>query len=211
MRLYLLKGGVVRNLGIYLKITTLYFGQMFTFFPSTYNTPPKTQDETTSTSHPFMASARSPRYWHLNRLKSDFLFLQFLRYSFLTIVPFFFFFFLGPQLQHMEVPTLGVESELQLQAYNKATATRDPSHIHDPHCSSRQCGVPNPLSETRDQTLILMDTSPVLNLLSYSQNSLTIVPLDLKTCELKIQVISFPNPQLTVMGQKQDNYQRHFC
>ena len=35
----------------------------------------------------------------------------------------FFFFVLGPQLQHMEVPSLGVESELKLLAIATATAT----------------------------------------------------------------------------------------
>ena len=39
-------------------------------------------------------------------------------------LPFFFFCFLGPHLQHMEVPRLGVESELQLLAF---TTTQDPS------------------------------------------------------------------------------------
>ena len=38
-----------------------------------------------------------------------------------------FFCFLGPHPQHMEVPRLGVKSELQLQAYATAIATRDPS------------------------------------------------------------------------------------
>ena len=38
---------------------------------------------------------------------------------------FFFFGFLGPHPQHMEVPRLGVESELQLQTY--ATATTKPA------------------------------------------------------------------------------------
>ena len=33
---------------------------------------------------------------------------------------FFLFSFLGPQLRHMEVPRLGVESELQLLAYTTA-------------------------------------------------------------------------------------------
>ena len=41
-----------------------------------------------------------------------------------------FFFFLGPHPWHTEVPSLEVESELQLQAC--ATATLDPSHV----CSS---------------------------------------------------------------------------
>ena len=35
----------------------------------------------------------------------------------------FFFFFLGLHLRHMEVPRLGVESELQLKACTTATAT----------------------------------------------------------------------------------------
>ena len=43
------------------------------------------------------------------------------------LVAFFFSFLLGPHWWHMEVPRLGVESELQLPAY--ATATRDPSCI----------------------------------------------------------------------------------
>ena len=38
---------------------------------------------------------------------------------------FLFFFFLGPQVRHMEVPRLGAESELQLPAYATATATPD--------------------------------------------------------------------------------------
>ena len=34
--------------------------------------------------------------------------------------------FLGPHLQHVEVPRLGVERQLQLLAYTTATATLDP-------------------------------------------------------------------------------------
>ena len=44
---------------------------------------------------------------------------------------FFFFCFLGPHLLHVEVPRLGVKSELQLPAYTIATAMRDVSHICD--------------------------------------------------------------------------------
>ena len=39
---------------------------------------------------------------------------------------FFFFVFLGLRLQHMEVPRLGVKSELSMPAYTTATATRGP-------------------------------------------------------------------------------------
>ena len=73
---------------------------------------------------------------------------------------FFFFFFLRPHLQHMEVPQLAVESELQLPA--TATATPDLSHIcHLLHQSSWQRQILNPLNEARVWTLILMDTSQV--------------------------------------------------
>ena len=43
----------------------------------------------------------------------------------------FFFCFLGPRLRHMEVPRLGIKSELQLTAYATATAMQDPSLIWD--------------------------------------------------------------------------------
>ena len=43
--------------------------------------------------------------------------------------------FLGPHLWYMEVPRLGVQSELYLLAYTTATATPDPSHICNLHHS----------------------------------------------------------------------------
>ena len=76
-------------------------------------------------------------------------------------------FFLGLYPQHMEVPRLGVESELQLLAYTTATAMRDPSHICDLHHGSQQRRVLNPLSQARDRTCILMDAiSYLLHLFS---------------------------------------------
>ena len=53
---------------------------------------------------------------------------------------------------HMEVPRLGVKSELQLQlqAYTTATATWNPSLICNLHHSSREGCILNPLSEARD-------------------------------------------------------------
>ena len=74
-----------------------------------------------------------------------------------------FFLLLGPHLQHLEVPRLGVELELPLPAYTTAIATPDPSHIWNLHDSSQQHQALNPLSEARDQTHILMDKSLVLN------------------------------------------------
>ena len=61
----------------------------------------------------------------------------------------------------MEIPRLGVESELQLPVYARATATRDPSHIFDLHHSSQQRRILNPLSEARDWTCVLMDTGQI--------------------------------------------------
>ena len=69
-----------------------------------------------------------------------------------TIFLFVWLVFLGLHLQHTEVPRLGVKSELQLLAYTTATATRDPSHICDPHPSSQPCLILNPLSEARIET-----------------------------------------------------------
>ena len=71
----------------------------------------------------------------------------------------------------MELPRLGVELELQLLAYTTAIAMWDLSHIFDLCCSLWQCWILNPLSEVRDQTRILMDTSQILNPLSHSGNS----------------------------------------
>ena len=68
---------------------------------------------------------------------------------------------LGPYPRHMEVPRLGVETELQLPAYATATATRDPSCVFDLRHSSRQHQILNPRSQARDQTSILMDASRV--------------------------------------------------
>ena len=44
---------------------------------------------------------------------------------------FYFFVFLGPHLWHMEVPRLGVESELWSPAYTTAVGMTDPSCICD--------------------------------------------------------------------------------
>ena len=53
----------------------------------------------------------------------------------------------------MEVPRLGVESELQLLAYTTATATWDLSHVCDLHHSSWQRPILNPLREAWDGTV----------------------------------------------------------
>ena len=61
----------------------------------------------------------------------------------------------------MEVPRLRVKSELQLSVYATAIAMRDPNHVCTLHHSLWQCQIPDPLSEARDQTQILMDTGQI--------------------------------------------------
>ena len=62
--------------------------------------------------------------------------------------------FLGSYLRPMDVPRLGVESELQLRAYT--TATWDLSRICDLY-HVRECRILNPLSKARDRTCFFMD------------------------------------------------------
>ena len=59
----------------------------------------------------------------------------------------------------MEVPRLGVQSELQVQdtATAAAAATPDPSHISDLYHSLWQRWILNPLSWARDWTCVLTD------------------------------------------------------
>ena len=88
-----------------------------------------------------------------------------------------FFFPLGLHLWHVEVARLGVSSELQLPAYTTAIAMWDLSCICDLCYSSWQHRIPNPLSEARDRTCILMDTSQIL-LTAEPQQELVAVFLD---------------------------------
>ena len=68
----------------------------------------------------------------------------------------------------MKILRLGVKSKLQLLACTTTTATLDPSHVCDLHHSSQPHWILNPPSGAGEQTHILMDTSWVLNLLSYN-------------------------------------------
>jgi len=61
----------------------------------------------------------------------------------------------------MEVPRLGVESELWLPAHATATARPDLSHIYDLHHSSQQRWILNPLSKARDRTCNVMVASRI--------------------------------------------------
>ena len=61
----------------------------------------------------------------------------------------------------MEIPRLGVESEMQRPAAATAAAMQDLSHIFDLHHSSRQHQILNPLNKAGDGTHVLMDTSQI--------------------------------------------------
>ena len=81
-----------------------------------------------------------------------------------------FFFFLGPNPWCLEIPRLGVKSELQLQS--TATALQDLSCVCNLHHSSQQRWILNPQSKARYWTCNLMITSWVSLLLSHNGNSL---------------------------------------
>ena len=73
--------------------------------------------------------------------------------SFLPSLSSFLPFFQGLHPWHMDIPKLGVKSDLELPAYATATAMPDSSRICELHHSSWQCQIFNPLSEARDWTL----------------------------------------------------------
>ena len=73
----------------------------------------------------------------------------------------YFFVFSGLFLQHMEIPRLGVKSELQLPAYTTVTATQDLSGVCDLYHSSQQHQILNPLSASGDRTHNLMVPSRI--------------------------------------------------
>ena len=66
----------------------------------------------------------------------------------------------------MEVPRLGVNSEMQLPVYATATATPDPIFI-----CNLQHQIFNPPSKAKDGNCILTETSQALNLLIQHGNS----------------------------------------
>ena len=94
----------------------------------------------------------------MNQLFIIFIYMQNRFYAFIyfCILP-----FLGPLLQHMEIPRLGVQPEPQPSAYTKATAMWDLSRVCEPQHSPRQHWIPNPLSKARDRTRSFMVPSRI--------------------------------------------------
>ena len=90
-----------------------------------------------------------------------FLFLKEVLTIMLILSVFVFVCFLALHPQHMEVPRLWVESELQLSAYTTATAMLDLSHFCDLYHSSPQRQILNLLSKARGRTHNLMVPSQI--------------------------------------------------
>ena len=90
-----------------------------------------------------------------------FCFLNHSAFFFFYLFIYLFIYILGLRFWHMEIPRLGVESELQLLTYTTATSMWGPSHVGDLRHGSQQHRIPNPLNEVRDETGILMDTSRI--------------------------------------------------
>ena len=111
-------------------------------------------------------------FWNKSFIYNSFCFNTFLKVSvyFLTsdLLRVFFFFFLRLHLQHLEVPRLGAESELQLPAYSTATAMPNPSCICDLHCGLQQCRILNPQNHNRNSLFIYF-----LSVLIYFDESLS--------------------------------------
>jgi len=82
-----------------------------------------------------------------------------LRRSYPTSKAKFFFFPQGHICGILEIPRLRAKLELYLPAHITATVTQYGSHMCDLHHSSWQCQILNPLSETRDRTHVLKDSS----------------------------------------------------
>ena len=86
-------------------------------------------------------------------------------------VVFLFVCFLGLHLPHMEVPGQGLKWELQLRPMPQPHQMSDPSSTCELGHSLWQPWIFNFLSEDRDWTHTLTDTSQVLHLLSHNGNN----------------------------------------
>jgi len=64
-------------------------------------------------------------------------------------------------MRHMEIPRLGVKTELSLLAYTTAIAMPDPSPVCELHLSSQQRWILNPLNEARERTCVLTDATQI--------------------------------------------------
>ena len=137
----------------------------------------------------------------------------------LTYLPFLFFFcfsfwFLGPHWQHMKVPRLGVELELQLLAYATATVIWDPRGTCSLYCSLQQCQILNPLSEVRIKPASswIIGSSP----LSHNGNSYlpflfqSLYTVHKRNCRSSLVAQQFQDPALSLLSCGFDPWSRNF-
>ena len=89
----------------------------------------------------------------------------------------------------MEIPRLGIQSELRLLSYTRATTTPDQSRICNLHHSSRQRPILNLLSKARDRTHNLM----VPNLIHFHCATTGTPPLVLRIMSRDAVVLSREN------------------
>ena len=93
---------------------------------------------------------------NLNLWVAQFYCIAFLNVQHVNLLKIKVFFRAAPTAyEHMEVPSLGVEWELQLPAYTTATARHDRSHVCDIHYTTAH----SLLSDARNGTYIFTDTS----------------------------------------------------
>ena len=98
----------------------------------------------------------------------------------------------------MEIPRLGMESEIQLLAHTTTRAMPDLRHTCNLHHGSWQCHIPDPTSEARDWTHILMDASRICFHCAMTGTSFFIFtfkvydPSQISVCRMRSQLILFP-------------------
>ena len=94
-----------------------------------------------------------------------------------VFVSVFCFVFLGPHPWHMDIPRLGVESELQLLAYATARAMADLSHICNPHHCLQPCWIFLSTEQGQGLNLHPVYTGWILNPLIHNGNPRKFVTL----------------------------------
>ena len=102
------------------------------------------------------------------------------------------------QVQHREVPRLGVKSELQLPAYTTDTATPGSSCVCNLHHNSPQRWILNPLSKARDRTCVHWSMRGTPDNFHFTYFAKLFV---LSTCIFRI-FVSFSSRWLTLVSMK---------